>query len=114
MPILHHYPLSAPSRYVRLVCAEFGEEPELVEAQPWTRDESLLAMNPAGTLPVLVDDNQAVICGGAVAAEYLTETRGHRFGEDRLMPEDPVERAETRRLIEWFPSRCMPRSPITW
>jgi glutathione S-transferase len=102
MPILHHHPLSAASRYVRLVLAEFGEEPELVEEQPWIRDESLLALNPAGTLPVFVDDNKAVVCGGAVVAEYLTETRGKRFGEDRLLPEGPVERAEARRLVEWF------------
>jgi glutathione S-transferase len=102
MPILHHHPLSAASRYVRLVLAEFGEEPQLVEAEPWRRDEALLALNPAGTLPVLIDEDGSVVCGGSVAAEYLTETRGLRFGEDRLMPERPADRAEARRLVDWF------------
>jgi glutathione S-transferase len=102
MPILHHHALSAASRYARLVLAEFGEEPELVECEPWVRDEALLTLNPAGTLPILVEDADTVICGGAVVAEYLTETRGQRFGEDRLMPEGAVERAETRRLVDWF------------
>lgn len=66
------------------------------------RSEELLALNPAGTLPVLVDDNEAVIAEASVIAEYLLETRGVRFGEDSLMPATAVERAETRRLVAWF------------
>jgi glutathione S-transferase len=66
MPLLHHHPLSAGSRYVRLVLAEYGETAELIDEMPWERSEPFLALNPAGTLPVLVDDNQAVIAGAAV------------------------------------------------
>lgn len=102
MPTLHHHPLSAPSRYVRLVLAEYGEELRLEEASPLKRDEALLALNPSGTLPILVDDNGAVIAEAPVIAEYLLETRGVRFGEDSLMPATAVERAETRRLVAWF------------
>jgi glutathione S-transferase len=102
MPILHHYPLSAASRFVRLVLAEYGEGADLVEERPWERDEAFLKLNPAGTLPVLVDDNEAIVVGGPVIAEYLFETRGARFGEDRLLPASPIERAETRRLVSWF------------
>ncbi len=47
MPILHHHPLSAGSRYVRLVLAEFGEAVELVERHPLERDDEFLALNPA-------------------------------------------------------------------
>lgn len=102
MPVLHHHPLSAASRFVRLVFAEYGEEPALVEEQPWGRSESLLALNPAGTLPVLEDDNRIVVSGGSVIAEYLFETRGQRFGEEILMPQTPADRAEARRLVAWF------------
>lgn len=102
MAILHHHPLSAASRYVRLVLAEYGEEPVLHEEVPWETSEELLALDPVGRLPVLIDDNEAVICGAPVIAEYLYETRGVRFGEEKLMPQSPVERAETRRLISWF------------
>ncbi len=102
MSVLHHHPLSAASRYVRLVFAEYGEEPALIEEQPWRRSEELLALNPAGTLPVLEDDNQIVVSGGAVIAEYLFETRGQRFGEEVLMPANAADRAETRRLVSWF------------
>ena len=102
MPTLHHYPLSAGSRFVRLVLAEYGEAVSLVEIAPWERSEELLAMNPAGTLPVFVDDAGAIIAGAAVIAEYLFETRGARVGELVLMPGAPAERAETRRLVDWF------------
>ena len=34
--------------------------------------------------------------------EYLNETRGARLGEDALMPSAAAERAEVRRLVEWF------------
>jgi glutathione S-transferase len=102
MPVLHHHPLSAGSRYVRLVLAEYGEEVTLVEEAPWERSEELLALNPAGTLPVFVDDAEGVVCGAPVIAEYLFETRGARLGEFALMPANPVERAEIRRLVAWF------------
>ncbi|MHA1158001.1 MAG: glutathione S-transferase family protein [Alphaproteobacteria bacterium] len=103
MSVLHHYPLSAASRFVRLVFAEYGENPNLLEETPWARSDALLALNPAGSLPVLVDDNEAVISGGGIIAEYLAETRGERIGESQtLLPSDSAERAEARRLIGWF------------
>ncbi len=102
MPTLYHHPLSAASRFVRLVLAEYGEEVVLEERPPWERSEALLALNPAGTLPVFVDDGGETISGAPVIAEYLFETRGIRFGEDSLMPATPAERAETRRLVAWF------------
>ena len=103
MPILHHYPLSAGSRFVRLLMAEFGETPTLTEEQPWERSETLLKLNPAGTLPVLIDDDETAVSGATVIGEYLNETRGARIGEiASLMPAAPAERAEVRRLVEWF------------
>jgi glutathione S-transferase len=99
MPILYHHPLSAGSRYVRLVLAEYGETVELVERHPFERDEEFLALNPAGTVPVLVDEEDGPICGASVIAEYLCETRGHRLGEATLMPKTPRERAEVRRYL---------------
>jgi glutathione S-transferase len=102
MPVLHHHPLSAGSRYVRLLLAEYGETATLVDERPWDRREAFLALNPAGTLPVLVDDHETVIAGAAVIAEYLHETRGARAGETAMMPSTPAERAEIRRLVAWF------------
>lgn len=102
MSVLYHHPLSAGSRYVRLVLAEYGENVELVSVVPWERDENLLSLNPAGAVPVLVDDTDGAISGASVIAEYLAETRGSRLGEDTLMPKEAPERAEIRRLVSWF------------
>jgi glutathione S-transferase len=102
MPTLYHYPLSAGSRLVRLVLAEYEEGVEFVEAAPWARNEEVLKLNPAGSVPVLVDHDGVVVAGATVIAEYLAETRGARVGEQILMPQVPAERAEVRRLMDWF------------
>ncbi len=102
MPTLYHYPLSAGSRLVRLVLAEYEEGIEFIETAPWERSEELLKLNPAGMVPVFVDHDGVVVSGASVIAEYLAETRGARVGEQILMPQMPAERAEVRRLVDWF------------
>ena len=102
MITLHHHPMSAASRFVRLVLGEYGERIELIEERPWERRREFLAMNPAASLPVMVEDNGPPIVGGLVAAEYLDETRGAFQRERRLFADKPAERAEIRRLTEWF------------
>jgi glutathione S-transferase len=102
MLTLFHHPLFATSRFVRLSFGEYGEELALIEEKPWTRRKEFLALNPAGTLPVLLAEGDVPIIGGTVIAEYLDETRGVLKRERRLFAEDPMERAEIRRLIDWY------------
>ena len=83
MLTLFHHPLLAASRFVRLAFGEYGEELAPVEEKPWTRREEFLALNPAGTLPVLFDEGDVPIVGAVVIAEYLDETRGVAQGERR-------------------------------
>ena len=99
---LHHHPMSASSRFVRLVLGEYAERPELVEERPWERRREFLALNPAATLPILIEDAGQPIVGGTVIAEYLDETRGVFQRDKRLLAETPDERAEVRRLVDWF------------
>jgi glutathione S-transferase len=99
---LLHYPLSVPSRFVRLVLGECDEEPELQEERFWERREAFLLMNPAGTLPVLIENEDPPIAGAWAIAEYLDETRGFALNEQRLLPANANQRAEVRRLCEWF------------
>lgn len=94
--------MSAASRFVRLVLGEYGERAELAEERPWDRRKEFLALNPAATLPVMIEDNGPPIVGGMVIAEYLDETRGAFQRDKRLLSEKPIERAESRRLTEWF------------
>lgn len=94
--------MSTGSRYVRLILNEYGAEAELIEERPWARRKEFLALNPAGTLPVLLAEYDQPIIGPTVIAEYLDETRGALKRNRRLLPESPMERAEVRRLVDWF------------
>ncbi|GIL01279.1 MAG: glutathione S-transferase [Alphaproteobacteria bacterium] len=102
MLTLYHHPMSGPSRYVRLMLSEYGLATEFVEEKPWARRDDFLALNPSGALPVLLDETGAAVCGAAVIGEFLDETSGAMMREKRLMPENPLARAEVRRLAEWF------------
>jgi glutathione S-transferase len=99
---LHHHATSAGSRYVRLLLGEYGLNAELIEERPWVRREEFLAINPAGTLPVLLDEGDKPVCGGLSIGEFVDETAGAMMRDKRLMPENPHGRAEVRRLVEWF------------
>jgi glutathione S-transferase len=94
---LHHFPLCPFSRKIRIVLREKELDAALEEAEPWQGGDELIALNPAGEVPVLLDDDR-VIADSGVICEYLEETRP----EPRLLGLDPVERAEVRRLVAWF------------
>ncbi|MEM7544910.1 MAG: glutathione S-transferase family protein [Pseudomonadota bacterium] len=95
---LFHLPLSPFCRKVRLVLAEKRIEFELVEELPWDRRIDFLRLNPAGAVPVFIDDEGAVFSESNAICEYLEETGP----EPRLLPSDAVDRAEARRLVAWF------------
>ncbi len=102
MLTLFHHPMFTSCRFVRLAFGEYGEELALIEEKPWTRRKEFLALNPAGTLPILLAEGDVPIVGASVIAEYLDETRGALKRNRRLLPESPMERAEVRRLVDWF------------
>lgn len=101
MRVLHHHPFFASSRLIRLVLAER----ELIflpkEETPWERSEDFLSLNPAGEVPVLVGEDGEVLCGAQVIVEFLEETESDRS----LIWGGPAERAEIRRLTNWFESK---------
>ena len=100
--ILHHFPLDPASRQVRLALGEkrltFAEQP----VRYWERPKSLTDLNPSGLTPVLVETREAaqplVLCENRAILEYLEEA----YPETPLMGEGAAERAETRRLLQWF------------
>jgi glutathione S-transferase len=102
MLTLLHHPLCPHSRYVRLILGEYGIEAKLVEERFWERREEFLLLNPAGEIPVLMADGLPPVPGAGIIAEYLDETRPPMAEEDRLLPADPAERVEVRRLANWF------------
>lgn len=102
MPRLIHAAFCPHSRFIRLVMAEMGMEATFAEERPWERRTEFLALNPAGTTPVLVEEGAFAVPGADVIAQYLDETRGLALGERRLLPDPPAERVEVRRLTHWF------------
>jgi glutathione S-transferase len=102
MAVLYHHPLCPHSRYIRLLFAEMGVAAELAEEKTWERREAFLLLNPAGTTPVLVEEHMLAVPGADVIGEYVDETRGLAMADRRLLPENPRERVEVRRLLAWF------------
>jgi glutathione S-transferase len=101
MSTLFHHPFCPHSRFARLGLSEYGVAARLIEERTWERRRDFLAVNPAGTTPVLVEENLPPIPGAAVIAEYLDELCGDTF-ERRLLPRQPGLRIEVRRLMSWF------------
>ncbi len=99
---LFHHPFCPHSRFIRLVLGEYGLDLRLVEERVWERREGFLAMNPAGTTPVLFAEGEPAIPGAAIIAEYIDETQGASMGDRRLFPTKTADRIEVRRLMAWF------------
>ena len=71
MLTLFHHPFCPHSRFIRLALGEYGVSPRLVEERVWERREEFLALNPAGTTPVLVEEGRSAVPGASIIAEYL-------------------------------------------
>lgn len=95
---LYHLWLHPFSRKIRLTLAEKNLDHELVVEKTWERRTAFLQMNPAGDVPVLVDEDGTTLTSSCVISEYLEEV----YRDVDLLGEDPVQRAETRRLMAWF------------
>ena len=98
MLTLFHHPLCPHSRFVRLVLGEYGLTARLVEERFWERREEFLVLNPAGTMPVLVDEGQPPVPGAAIIAEYIDETRA---GEPARRPDAARSRRTASRCAGW-------------
>ena len=102
MPVLYHHSFCPQSRFIRLVTAELDMDVDMVEERSFERRPEFLALNPAGTTPVIVEGGSFIVPEANVIAEYLDETRGLVMGDKRLLPDSPAARVEVRRLMHWF------------
>lgn len=102
MLTLFHHPMSMPSRFARLIFGEYGEDVALVEEKPWARRKEFLAVNPANILPLLLAEGDNAVTGAGVILEYLDETRAPLSRAAPLFPGGPLQRAETRRVVNWY------------
>lgn len=75
MHLLYHVALCPFSRKTRIVLHEKGVEFKLQVEKVWERRPQFLALNPAGQVPVLMDeDDGLVLAESAAIVEYLEET----------------------------------------
>lgn len=100
MVLLIHHSVSPQSRKMRLIMAEKKMLFVLKEEEPWNLSQSVLEINPAEDLPILVFDGK-VISGNYAITEYLEESNP----QYKLLTEDVKERAEVRRIMDWFDTK---------
>ncbi len=101
MQKIYFWPLDPASRQVRLALAEKRLRFESIEENPWRPGENFYALNPTGRPPVFIDDGpegRRVVAETHAILEYLEEV----YPSPALLPDTPVDRAEVRRLVQWF------------
>lgn len=98
MRTLYHLWLSPFSRKIRILLKEKNLDFDMQVEKVWERRADFLALNPAGEVPVLVEPDGTTLSDANVIAEYLEEV----YTDRPLLPQDPIARAETRRLVAWF------------
>jgi glutathione S-transferase len=96
--VLYQLWLSPFCRKVRLALAEKKLDVELKVEKVWERRRDFLKMNPAGEVPVLVDEDGTVVCDSQTIVHYLDD----KYPEKRLTGTLPEERIEIGRLVSWF------------
>jgi glutathione S-transferase len=98
---LYHFPLDPASRQVRLVLGEKRLPFEPVVVRYWEQPADFAKLNPSGLTPVLVEaeaGRRVVVCEVRAILEHLDEQNP----QPELIGREPADRAETRRLLQWF------------
>lgn len=98
---LHHFPLDPASRQVRLALGEKRLPFLEIQVRYWETPPEFTSLNPSGMPPVLVEtrhQRNLVVCETRAILEHIEETEP----EPPLLGRDPAERAEARRLLQWF------------
>jgi len=98
---LHHFPLDPASRQVRLALGEKRLPFTDVVVRYWEQPPEFVALNPSGLTPVLVErngDQTLTLCENRAILDHLEE----QHPEPPLLGREAAERAEARRLLQWF------------
>ena len=98
MITLYHYYLCSSSRYIRLILEEHKISYQTQLENYWNPQKDFLELNPAGHLPVLVNEENFPVIGANACVEYIKdlELRSNFFVENYK------EKAEINRLVHWF------------
>lgn len=102
--VLFHFAFDPASRAARLALGEAKVAFEENAVRPWEPDCPVGDLNPSGMTPVLqttANSRVLTLCEQSAILGWLED----RDREPFLMPADPFERAEARRLVSWFDRR---------
>jgi glutathione S-transferase len=97
MVLLIHHTTSPFARKIRLQMSEKKMLFILKEEEPWHLSSDVYKLNPAGELPIFLNDGE-VIVGHYAISEYLEEVSK----DVPLIFGTPRQKAEIRRMINWF------------
>jgi len=120
---LTHFKLCPFSRAARILIGELHLEANLDPVLPWALTPAFLNKTPSARLPVLELDDETHLSGFYALSEFMADAQIHEMDiadlltgaphSDELpakplavMPGDIEDRAEIRRLIEWFHQKC--------
>ena len=98
MITLYHYYLCSSSRYIRLILEENKISYDAQLENYWKPQKDFLKLNPAGHLPVLVNEENFPIVGANACIEYVKDLEVR----PKLFVDNYREKAETNRLVHWF------------
>jgi len=97
---LYYHPLCPFSRKVRVHLTAKGIDFDLVQENFWERRKEFIAMNPAGTVPIIFDNqNSNLVIYSSVICEYIEE---RHTDTKNYIGENFVKKSEARRLQMWF------------
>lgn len=80
--------------------AEYGVGADLEDIKPWIREPALLEINPAATVPIMIEPGEPPVVG-TLAVLHAIEDRYAPTAVPGLFPSEPRARAEMWRLLEW-------------
>ncbi len=79
---------------------EYGIDPKLEDVNHWRRDTRLTDIDPAATVPLLIEDDGAILIGPSPVMQHVE----HRYAPSQvvgLVPIDAPMRAEMWRMVDW-------------
>ncbi len=94
---LYYMPLNFYCRAARIILIEKNIKFEIVNEPFWKRRVEFLKINPAGDLPVVIDNEGTNIIGYECLVEYLDEKKIGKI----LLGNNTKERLEVRRICMW-------------
>lgn len=104
MPTLLQHRLDPSCRLVRLMLGEYGIDPELEDVSHWKHEARLTDIDPAATVPLLIEDGMAPVIGASAVMHHV-EARYAPSQVAGLIPLELPAKAEMWRMFDWVNMR---------